>query len=36
MMDCQFLETFVENKQKNIKNNLKNFQRERLTNNHKM
>ena len=36
MTDCQFLETLVDNKQKNIKNNSKKFQRQRLANNHKM
>ena len=36
MTDCQFLGTLVDNKQKNTKYNSKNFQRQRLTNNHEM
>ena len=37
MTDCQFLGILVNNKQKKKtqKNNSKNFQRQRLTNNHK-
>ena len=33
---CQILETLVDNKQKNIKNNTKGFQRQRFTYTHKI
>ena len=36
MTDCQFLGTLVDNMQKNIKKDSKNFQRQRLTNDHTM
>ena len=36
MKYCQFLETLVDKKQKNTKNNSKVFQKQRLTNNCQM